>query len=76
MQTLSGASLEALPHMTTELGRLLSLLALTRRQVWLSQSPLSEPCQRILCQLPVVAGQLFEPAAQQTLEKSLQANEW
>lgn len=75
MQTLSNASLEALVHMTTELGRLLSLLTLIHQQVWLIQSPLSEPCRKTLGALPVVPGQLFGPAAQQTLEKRLRANE-
>ena len=75
VQSLSDASLEALAYMTTEVGRLLSTLTLTRRQVWLAQSPLSEPCRNILRALPVVPGQLFTSAAQQALERSLQARQ-
>ena len=75
VQSLSDASLEALAYMTTEVGRLLSTLTQTRRQVWLAQSPLSEPCRNILRALPVVPGQLFTSAAQQALERSLQARQ-
>ena len=75
VQSLSDASLEALAYMTTEVGRLLSTLTLTRRQVWLAQSPLSEPCRNVLRALPAVPGQLFTSAAQQALERSLQARQ-
>ena len=58
--------------MSRELGRLKLSLTLTQRQIWLAQSPLSEPCRKALHSLTVVPGQLFGPAAQQTLERSLQ----
>ncbi|KAI7807002.1 putative disrupted in schizophrenia 1 protein-like [Triplophysa rosa] len=74
-QDLSDASLQAVAFMTKELGRLMSTLTQTRRQVWLAQSPLSEVCRRTLRDLPVVPGQLFGPAAQQTLERSVQVNQ-
>ncbi len=59
VQSLSEASLQAFAYMTRELGRLMSLLTLVRRQIWLAQSPLSEPCRKALCSLPVVPGQLL-----------------
>jgi hypothetical protein len=68
--------------MTRELGRVMSSLTLARRQVWLAQSPLSEPCGRTLRTLPVVPGELFGPAAQQAcpaaqqaLDRGIQANQ-
>ncbi|XP_074470437.1 uncharacterized protein LOC141754903 [Sebastes fasciatus] len=75
VQSLSDASLQAFGLITRELGRLLSTLTLTRRQVWLAQSPLSEPGRRALRTLPVVPGELFGPAAQQALERGIQANQ-
>jgi hypothetical protein len=74
-QNLSDASLQAIAFMTRELGRLMSTLTQARRQVWLAQSPLSEACRRTLRDLPVVPGQLFGPAAQETLERSVQVNQ-
>lgn len=47
---------------------------LARRKVWLAQSPLSEACRKTLRTLPVVSGQMFGPAAQQALERSVQVN--
>ncbi|CAL8337948.1 unnamed protein product [Boreogadus saida] len=74
-QSLSDTSLQALAFMTRELGRLMSTLKMARRQVWLAQSQFSEPCQRTLRTLPVVPGELFGPAAQQALNRGLQANQ-
>ncbi|KAI7806468.1 putative disrupted in schizophrenia 1 protein-like [Triplophysa rosa] len=74
-QDLSDASLQAVAFMTRELGRLMSTLMQARQQVWLAQSPLSKACRRTLRDLPVVPGQLFGPAAQQTLERSVQVNQ-
>ncbi|XP_030219303.1 uncharacterized protein LOC115548682 [Gadus morhua] len=42
LQSLSDASLEAFALMSRELGRTMSTLVQTRRQVWLAQSPLTE----------------------------------
>ncbi|KAK0143821.1 hypothetical protein N1851_017978 [Merluccius polli] len=53
----------------------MSSLMLARRQVWLAQSPLSETCRRTLRTLPVVPGELFGPAAQQALDRGIQANQ-
>ena len=75
MQSLSDTSLQAFAFMTRELGRLMASLTLARRQVWLAQSPLSEPCRRTLRTLPVVPGELFGPAAQQALDRGIQANQ-
>ncbi|KAK0133446.1 hypothetical protein N1851_031041 [Merluccius polli] len=72
MEVQSEASLKAFAYMARELGRLMSSLTLARRQIWLAQSPLTEPCRKALRSLAVVPGQLFGPAAQQTLERSLQ----
>ncbi|KAL7390944.1 hypothetical protein ABVT39_001691 [Epinephelus coioides] len=74
-QTLSDASLQTSAFMSGELGRLMSTVTLARRQVWLAQSPLSEACRRTLHTLPVVAGQIFGPAAQQALDRSAQADQ-
>ncbi len=73
-QDLSDATLQSIALMRRELGRLMSTLTQACRQVWLAQSPLSEACRKTLRDLPVVPGQLFGPAAQQTLERSVQAN--
>ena len=71
VQALSEASLRAFAYMSRELGRVMSSLTLARCQIWLAQSPLSEPSRKVLCSLPVVPGQLFGPAVQQALERSL-----
>ncbi len=73
-QGLSDASLQAFAFMTRELGRLMSTLTMARRQVWLAQSPLSEAYRKTLRTLPVIPGQMFGPAAQQALERSVQVN--
>ncbi len=75
VQSLSDASLQAFAFITRELDRLMSTLTLTRCQVWLAQSPLSESCRRTLRTLPVVPGELFDPAAQQALEQGIQASQ-
>ncbi|KAI7797622.1 hypothetical protein IRJ41_019506, partial [Triplophysa rosa] len=49
--------------------------ALARLGLDAAPSPLSEVCRRTLRDLPVVPGQLFGPAAQQTLERSVQVNQ-
>ncbi len=74
-QDLSDATIQSIAFMTRELGRLMSTLTQACRQVWLAQSPLSEACRKTLRDLPVVPRQLFGPAAQQTLESSVQANQ-
>lgn len=75
VQDLSDTSLQAFAFMTRELGRLMSSLTLARRQIWLAQSPLLEPYRRALRSLPVIPGELFGPAAQQALERSLQVTQ-
>ncbi|MEQ2161414.1 hypothetical protein GOODEAATRI_009429 [Goodea atripinnis] len=57
-QGLLDTSLQAFAQMTRELGRTLSTLVHARRQVWLVQSPLTEPCRKMLRALPVVPGEL------------------
>ncbi|MEQ2163607.1 hypothetical protein GOODEAATRI_031972, partial [Goodea atripinnis] len=47
-QGLLDAILQAFALMTRELGRTLSTLVHARRQVWLAQSSLTEPCRRTL----------------------------
>ncbi len=74
IQNTSDASLQAFAFMSRELGSLMSTLTPARRQVWLAQSPLSETCRKTLHDIPVVPGQLFGPAAQETLEHSVQMN--
>ncbi|MED6243841.1 hypothetical protein ATANTOWER_028119 [Ataeniobius toweri] len=73
-QGLLDASLQAFTLMTHELGRTLSMLVHARRQVWLAQSPLTEPCRRTLRALPVVSGELFGSAALEALERTAQAS--
>ncbi|KAK0143362.1 hypothetical protein N1851_018509 [Merluccius polli] len=75
VRDLSDASLQAFGFMARELGRLMSSLTLARRQIWLAQSPLLEPYRRALRTLHVVPGELFGPAAQQALERSLQVTQ-
>ncbi|MEQ2230831.1 hypothetical protein ILYODFUR_033306 [Ilyodon furcidens] len=60
--------------MTRELGHTLSTLVHARRQVWLAQSPLTEPCRRTLRALPVVPGERFGSAALEALERTAQAS--
>ncbi len=74
IQNISDASLQAFAFMSRELGRLMSTLTQARRQVWLARSPLSDTCRKTLRDLPVIPGQLFGPAAQETLERSVQMN--
>ncbi|MEQ2173337.1 hypothetical protein GOODEAATRI_031149, partial [Goodea atripinnis] len=73
-QGLLDASLEAFALMTRELGRRLSTLVHARRQVWLVQSPLTEPCRRTLRTLPVVPGELFGSVKLEALERTPQAS--
>ncbi|MEQ2177661.1 hypothetical protein GOODEAATRI_005881, partial [Goodea atripinnis] len=73
-QGLLDASLQAFALMTRELGRTLSTLVHARRQVWLAQLPLTEPCWRKLRALPVVPGELFGSAALEVLERTAQAS--
>ena len=48
MQDICDASLQAFALMSRELGRVMSTLVQTCRQVWLAQSPLTEACRRAL----------------------------
>ena len=70
---LSDVSLDSLAYMATELSRLLSTITLARRQVWLAQSPLPDLSRNVIRTLPVIPGEVFGAAAQQALERSLQA---
>lgn len=74
-QTLRDLSLQAFAFMCRELGRLMSTITLTPRQVWLAQAPLSEVCRRTLRSLPVVPGQTLGLAAQQALDCSAKADQ-
>ena len=69
------AALEAFGHMSRELGRMMSYLVQARRQVWLSQSPLTEKTRKTLRSLPVEPGTIFGPAAQEALERAIQAGQ-
>ena len=72
---LCDASLEAFGLMTRELGRMMSITVQARRQVWLSQSGLSERARKTLQGLPVVPGTVFGPAAQEALDRTIQAGQ-
>ncbi|MEQ2208025.1 hypothetical protein XENOCAPTIV_023360, partial [Xenoophorus captivus] len=61
--------------MSRELGRLLSTLVVTRRQVWLPQAPISDDCRQSLRRLPVIPGQLFGPDAERALERCRQSSQ-
>ncbi|CAL8253873.1 unnamed protein product [Boreogadus saida] len=74
-QDLSDASLQAFALMSRELGRVMSTLVQTRRQVWLAQSPLTEACRKALRAVPVLPGELFGSAALETLERAAQARQ-
>lgn len=71
----SDAALQAFALMTRELGRVMSFLVQTRRQVWLAQSTLTEACRRTLRSVPVEPGELFGSAALEALERSVQARQ-
>lgn len=71
----SDAALQAFALMTRELGRVMSFLVQTRRQVWLAQSTLTETCRRTLRSVPVEPGELFGSAALEALERSIQARQ-
>ena len=72
---LCDASLEAFGLMTRELGRMMSIMVQARRQVWLSQSSLTERARKTLQGLPVVPGTVFGPAAQEALDRTIQAGQ-
>lgn len=67
------AALEAFGYMSRELGRIMSYLVQARRQVWLAQAPLTEATRRTLRSLPVEPGTIFGPAAQEALDRTVQA---
>lgn len=73
--TFCDASLEAFGLMSREIGRMMSILVQARRQVWLSQSNLTEAARRLLRSLPVEPGEIFGPAAQEALERTIQAGQ-
>lgn len=73
--TFCDASLEAFGLFSRELGRMMSILVQARRQVWLSQSNLTEAARRLLRSLPVEPGEIFGPAAQEALERTIQAGQ-
>ena len=75
IHSFGDASLQAFAFMSRELGHLMSTLVQARRQVWLSQSPLTEMCQRTLCSVPVEPGEMFGSAALETLERTVQARQ-
>lgn len=75
IRDLTDSLLQAFAYMAREQGRVMSHLTSARRQVWLAQSPLSEPCRRSLRSLPVVPGHLFGPAAQDALQRGLQVSQ-
>ncbi|CAL8398108.1 unnamed protein product [Boreogadus saida] len=53
-----------------ELGRVMSTLVQTRRQVWLAQSPLTEACRKALRAVPVVPLERAAQARQTNLQLS------
>nr|XP_061814201.1 uncharacterized protein LOC133604909 [Nerophis lumbriciformis] len=67
------AALHAFALVTRELGRTMSYLVQARRQVWLAQSPLTEPARRTLRDVPVEPGHLFGSAAVSALERTISA---
>ncbi|CAL8237246.1 unnamed protein product, partial [Boreogadus saida] len=68
LQSLSDASLQAFALMSRELGRTMSTLVQTRRQVWLAQSPLTETCLGAPRQSPSCAfSHLITPVAYEGL---------
>ncbi|MEQ2175194.1 hypothetical protein GOODEAATRI_015567 [Goodea atripinnis] len=71
----SDAALQAFVLMTIELCHVMSFLVQGRRQVWLEQSPLTKACHRTLRIVPVVPGELFESAAVEVLEQTVQARQ-
>ena len=75
LQSLSDASLQAFALMSRELGRTMSTLVQTRRQVWLAQSPLTETCRKVLRAVPVEPGELFGAAALEALERAARAKQ-
>ena len=75
LQSLSDASLQAFALMSRELGRTMSTLVQTRRQVWLAQSPLTETCRKVLRAVPVEPGELFGAAALEALERAARARQ-
>ncbi|CAL8348907.1 unnamed protein product [Boreogadus saida] len=75
LQSLSDASLQAFALMSRELGRTMSTLVQTRRQVWLAQSPLTETCRKVLRAVPVEPGELFGAAALEALEMASRARQ-
>ncbi|CAJ1053305.1 LOW QUALITY PROTEIN: uncharacterized protein LOC114463422 [Xyrichtys novacula] len=61
--------------MARELGRMMSIMIQAHRQVWLSQSRLTDKARKTLQGLPVVPGTVFGPAAQEALDRTIQVGQ-
>ncbi len=59
--------------MIRELGHLMPTLVQARSQVWLTQSPLTDTCQRVLRSVSAEPGEPFGPAALEALKRTAQA---
>lgn len=72
---LVNVALRSVGSIAGHCGKAMGLLVQARRQVWIAQSPFSEPCRAALRQLPLVPGQIFGPAAQEAFDRRLVASE-
>ena len=54
---------------------MMSTLVQTRCQVWLTQTPLTETCRKVLRAVPVEQGELFGSAALEALERAAQTRQ-
>lgn len=68
--SFNDASLQAFALVTRKLECLMSTLVQAHRQVWLTQSPLTDTCRKVLRSVPVELGELFGPAAVEVLERT------
>ncbi|CAB1312454.1 unnamed protein product, partial [Coregonus sp. 'balchen'] len=73
--SLNDVSLQAFAFMTRELGRLMSTVVVTCRQVWFAQAPMSDDSRQMLRKLPVVLGLLFGPVAECTIKCTKQLSQ-
>lgn len=73
--TFCDTLLEGFGLMSREIAQMMSIPVQACRQVWLSQSNLTEMARRTLCSLPMELGELFGPATQEPLQQTIQAGQ-
>ena len=68
-EELLNTALQTIGYIAQDTGRLVATLVRSRRQVWLAQTPLPEPCRATLRALPLVLGHVFGPKVKEALDR-------